>query len=113
MVNDWPDEALFMQTVSALLEKGTSKGRRIRAFGEMVAILWSQGLNGATVRLEHLWNQFCEKNKFCLFCAYPKIGFTQDITESITTICGCHTKMIHGEKELLSEVKYKAIPANY
>jgi hypothetical protein len=113
MVNGWPDEALFIKTVSGLLERGACKGRRIRAFGEMVAILWSQGLNGATVRLEHLWTQFCEKNKFCLFCAYPKIGFTQDITQSIMTICGCHTKMIHGEKGQLTEVKYKAIPANY
>jgi len=79
MVNNWPDEELFMQTVSKLIRKAGKKNQRIRAFGEMVAILWAEGHNGATVQLEHLWNKFCEKEEFCLFCAYPKTGFTEDM----------------------------------
>ncbi len=73
MINGWPDVYLFNQTVSQLLKKaqGANK-RKVRAFGEMVAILWAQGYNGATVQLEHLWNNFCQKEAFCLFCAYPK-----------------------------------------
>ncbi len=109
MVNDWPDEELFNKTVSSLINRGACKERRIRAFGEMVAILWAQGFCGATVHLEHLWNKFCEKHHFSLFCAYPKTGFTKDITESIHTICGCHTKMIHGSKSQLREVMYNDI----
>ena len=94
MVNGWPDEELFNQTVSSIIERGTCRNRRIRAFGEMVAVLWAQGLNGATVHLEHLWNKFCEEHKFSLFCAYPKTGFTQNINESILNICGCHNKIM-------------------
>lgn len=107
MVDGWPNEELFMQTVSSLINKGICKGRRIRAFGEMVAILWAQGLNGATVHLEYLWNKFCEQHEFCLFCAYPKTGFTQDMNESIMNICGCHSKMIDSSEKQLTEIIYK------
>lgn len=111
MVNGWPDEDLFNKTVSELIEECSCDNRRIRAFGEMVAILWAQGHNGATVQLEHLWNKFCEKQSFCLFCAYPKSGFTEDINTSIMNICGCHSKMISGSEKQLTEVTYKELIA--
>lgn len=109
MVNGWPDEQLFAKTISELLERGTCKGRKIRAFGEMVALLWGRGLNGATVHLEHLWSNFCNTHKLSLFCAYPKIGFTGELNESLTTICNCHSKIIHGTDEQISLVKYSEI----
>lgn len=107
MVNGWPDEDLFMKTVSDLMNRAGCRNRRVRAFGEMVAILWAQGNSGATVNLEHLWNKFCAKQSFSLFCAYPKSGFTQDINESILSICGCHSKMIDGSQPSLTQVLYK------
>jgi hypothetical protein len=63
-----------------------------------VAILWAKGQVGATVRLEQLWNKFCETEAFCLFCAYPKSGFTQDASESLMHICNAHKKMLKGGK---------------
>lgn len=109
MVDGWPDEELFNRTVRSIVEKGTAKNRRVRAFGEMVAILWAKGMNGATVHLEHLWNLFCAQNKLSLFCAYPKTGSTQDINESFADICECHTKMIDGSEKQLTEVFYTNI----
>ena len=109
MVNGWPDEDLFNQLVTKLLQKARRNNRRVRAFGEMVALLWAQGHNGATVQLEHLWNNFCETEAFCLFCAYPKSGFTQDINDSIMNICGSHSKMIAGSEKQLTEVFYRSI----
>ncbi len=108
MINGWPDEYLFNQTVSQLLKKaqGANK-RKVRAFGEMVAILWAQGYNGATVQLEHLWNNFCQKEAFCLFCAYPKSGFTDDMSDSLNNICSAHAKIIKGSQKHLSEIFYK------
>jgi hypothetical protein len=107
MVNGWPDETLFYKTVSDLITRANRRDRRVRAFGEMVAILWAKGHSGATVNLEHLWNQFCEKNSLSLFCAYPKSGFTQDINESLEDICNCHSKMISGTTKSLTQVLYK------
>jgi hypothetical protein len=109
MVNDWPDENLFMDAVSELLLKAKIEGRQVRAFGEMVAILWAKGQVGATVRLEQLWNKFCETESFCLFCAYPESGFTQDATESVMHICGAHSKMINGSGLNKTDILYKEI----
>jgi hypothetical protein len=94
LLGGWPDDGRFRKVVSDLLVKARGKGRRVRAFGEMVAVLWSQGHNGATVRLEHLWHQFCQNEEFSLFCAYPRSGFTQDAEASIQEICSAHSKVI-------------------
>src|ERR1700687_312647 len=75
VVDGWPDENLFIQVVTDLLHRAGSNGRKVRAVGEMVALLWAQGHCGATVRLEYLWHDICQRESFALFCAYPKIGF--------------------------------------
>ena len=94
MINGWPDENLFHYLLTNLLLRARKRDRKVRAFGEMVALLWSQGFSGATVRLEHLWTTFCESEEFSLFCAYPKSGFTENPIESIAKICRCHSKVI-------------------
>jgi hypothetical protein len=109
IVNGWPDEDRFLATVKAILNRAKASGRKVRAFGEMVAILWAQGNNGATVRLEYLWNSFCETEDFCLFCAYPKAGFTQDANESLMEICKSHSKVIAGWASPSNEITYKGI----
>ena len=94
MINGWPDENLFYHLLTNLLLRARNRHRRVRAFGEMVAVLWSQGYSGATVHLEYLWNRYCGSERFSLFCAYPKSGFTEDAKESLTHICACHSKRI-------------------
>jgi len=98
MTNGWPDERLFREVVSSLLDRARGYGRnlrRVRAFGEMVAVLWARGHNGATIRLEHLWNSLCRANGFSLFCAYPMIGETQEAHESMKEICAAHSRVIN------------------
>ena len=107
MVNGWPDENLFRHTVSELLTRAKRHNRQVRAFGEMVAILWAQGLKEATVYLEHLWNKFCESEDFCLFCAYPRHGFAADPHSSIMHICGTHSKIVAGVGIETNEILYK------
>ena len=94
MVNGWPDENLFANVVSDILDRASHNGRKVRAFGEMVALLWAQGHCGATVRLEHLWHALCQKESFALFFAYPKTGFTETPSESIARVCATHSKVL-------------------
>lgn len=96
MVNGWPDEAAFHRLIFGLLDRAKRPGRRVRAFGELVAIMWARGDQGATVRLEHLWHALCELEGFSLFCAYPKIGFTGDAAASISELCAVHSGIIMG-----------------
>ena len=94
MVGGWPDEERFQALVHGLIEDAGRDGRRVRAFGEMVALLWEQGHHGATVRLEHLWSELCEDSGLALFCAYPRIGATRDLTDSLAEVCAAHSRIV-------------------
>lgn len=95
MADGWPDEDKFKRCVGELLELASGPGkRRVRAFGEMVAILWARGRFAATLQLELLWTRFCESHHFPLFCAYPRDGFTKNATESIVDICRAHSRVV-------------------
>ena len=94
MVNQWPDDQLFADFVSDLITRARAKGRRVRAFGELVALLWARGDVAATVRLEFLWHQLCRSQVFSLFCAYPKSGFTEDPLKSLDVIRATHSRIV-------------------
>ena len=96
MVDGWPDEARFFEVIGAVIARAKRGGRGMRAFGEMVALLWAQGHNGATVRLEHLWNALIQEQSLALFCAYPRIGATRDLTEALAEVCAAHSKVCMG-----------------
>ena len=109
MVNGWPDEQRFMSLANGLLSEAKKGKRKVRAFGEMVAILWQQGNSEATVQLEHLWNKFCSREELCLFCAYPKSGFTKDANESLNDICASHTLYITSGSSTSGEISYQPV----
>jgi MEDS: MEthanogen/methylotroph, DcmR Sensory domain len=94
MVQNWPDDQRFNQFVDNLVRRATVNNRRVRVFGEMVALLWARGQSAATVRLEHLWQQVCKSQSFSLFCAYPRAGLTTDPTDSFAAICAAHTLVL-------------------
>ena len=96
IVKGWPDQDRFERFVNEHVQCAGRSGRRVRAFGEMVAVLWAQGHCGATVQLEHFWHKICQAKAFSLFCAYPKVGFTQDADASIQEICATHSRVIAG-----------------
>lgn len=93
MVDGWPDEVLFEQFVDGLLARAKGNHRKVRAFGEMVALMWAEGQCGATVRLEHLWTRLVQQESFSLFCAYPKTGFTEDAGDAIAQVCAAHSRL--------------------
>lgn len=107
LVNNWPNEAIFHEYVSGLVAQAGKGNRKVRAFDEMVAVFWSQGLNGATIQLEHLWHQLHSKKNLTLYCAYPKNGFTQCAKDSMETILQAHTRIISGESGPATEIYYR------
>ena len=109
MIGGWPDEILFRHAVKEILSRAGKNGRPVRAFGEMVAILWAQGHNGATIQLEHLWNDLQESESFTLYCAYPRAGFTRHASESIMHIYGTHSKIIGAADSSPKDILYKDV----
>lgn len=93
MVDGWPDEVLFEKFVDGLLARAKGNHRKVRAFGEMVALMWAEGQCGATVRLEHLWTRLVHQESFSLFCAYPKTAFTEDANDAIAQVCAAHSRL--------------------
>ena len=93
IVDGWPDDARFIAFVGGVLTRARAKGQKVRAFGEMVAIMWARGDHSATVRLEHLWHKLCLAESFSLFCAYPKVGFTENPATAIDMLCATHSKV--------------------
>lgn len=94
MHGNWPDEMLFRGFIARVLKRARADGRRVRAFGEMVAVLWAQGHRGATVRLEQMWDEVCREQDFTVFCAYPESGFTRDTAAALADICAAHSRTI-------------------
>lgn len=77
MVGAAPDPAKFQQVVGALIDRSIQGPplRRVRAFGEMVALLWADGNSAGAIEVEHLWNDLAARQPFSLLCGYPMRAF--------------------------------------
>jgi hypothetical protein len=94
MDNGRPDEARFEATLQPLLSRARVGGRKMRAFGQMVALLWAEGNTAAALHLERLWNDLLKRERFSLFCAYPRSCFNRDAEASLHAVCAAHSRMI-------------------
>jgi hypothetical protein len=94
MLGRWPDEALFVEFVGDVMDRVRGDGRRVRAFGEMVAILWAQGNKGATLVLEQLWHRICAKSGLSLLCAYPHLSVLEEEAPGQSDIRALHTQVV-------------------
>ena len=94
MVGGMPDDTRFRVLVTGLIGRAKAGGRKVRAFGEMVAVLWAHGDRAAVLRLEQLWHGLCSAEIFSLLCAYPRSGFTQDTEASVAQIHAAHSRTL-------------------
>ena len=90
----WPSEDSFERLIEEIIEEAACSDRSVRAFGELVALLWAEGNHAGTLRLESLWTRYCKKHSFALFHAYPKYGFTDFHLKSLHDICDLHSQVI-------------------
>lgn len=67
-----PDQGRFREVVGSIVEATRSRSpfNGLRAYGEMVDLLWTDGRRPAAHRLEELWNDFLENEDIPLLCAY-------------------------------------------
>lgn len=108
IINDWPDKKLFEDFITIVIKRAQKDNRKVRAFGEMVAILWEKGFNEATIQLENLWHDLHTKVGFSLYCAYPRNGFHPAAAEAIEKICCAHSMVIDGQPASSTEIYYKS-----
>jgi PAS domain S-box-containing protein/excisionase family DNA binding protein len=102
MVGDAPDPKRFKEIIGGALREaeGRHGNRQIRAFGEMVALLWRAGNRSGAVQLEALWNELARTQSFTLLCGYPMRGFCSDAdgaAPAFADVCACHSRVIPAE----------------
>ena len=92
MVDDAPVGSLFRRSIGGVIEQ-TLRGRErtpVRAYGEMVDLLWKQGKTEAAIRLEVLWNNLADSHVFSLLCGYA-IGNFYKHNDKYQEICNLHS----------------------
>jgi signal transduction histidine kinase len=71
MSGDMPDWELFHRVLGGIIDRCCAGRRRsVRAYGEMVDVLWKSGNTRGAVRLEQLWSQLRRLRTLSLMCAY-------------------------------------------
>jgi len=91
----WPDAVAFDREIGAVIERAGHRGQRVRAFGEMVALLWDAGHVGAAIELERLWNELSLRLPFSLYCAYAAqaVG-DSDLRHELSQVCQLHSEVV-------------------
>jgi hypothetical protein len=89
------DGAAFDRVLGTVIAAAGAGGRPVRAFGEMVALLWDDGLVSAAVRLEAMWEELGGKHPFSLFCGYRTDAVTRDM-DAFAEVCRLHGEIVGG-----------------
>jgi KaiC/GvpD/RAD55 family RecA-like ATPase len=97
-----PNRELFDATIGNVFEKLMTNRKYlvVRAYGEMVDLLWKQGKAEGAIVLEELWNGLASKYSFSLLCAYSKASLQTDSSpHGLERICGQHSRVLPSEPE--------------
>lgn len=100
-----PDATRFRSVVGGVV--GAVRARAatgsVRAFGEMVSLLWEAGRRDDAARLEELWNGFLAESCCSLFCAY-RVDLFRHAGDgaALHPIVASHDHVLAGSSTLLS-----------
>jgi hypothetical protein len=94
MEGDVPSQTRFDHVVGGLVDDVAARfpGRTVRAFGEMVDVLWRTGRAAGAMLLEDLWNALQRTRGFALLCGYQLDIFDVDVqANALPAVFGMHT----------------------
>lgn len=97
MVDGYPDSTRFEGTVGAIVRNALARaeGKGLRAYGEMVGVLWKARQFPSAIRLEQLWNRLRKSSPFSLFCSYPIDVFDAQFDVGVLDALLCaHTHLL-------------------
>src|SRR5205807_1820132 len=99
-VDGQPDWELFRARIGGLIHEKRSEngGARVRAYGEMVDLLWRGGKPQAAIRLEEMWNDLGRVQQFSLLCAYRVGSFLKEAdADNSEQVRRVHTHVLPAE----------------
>ena len=99
MVGDSPDPDRFRDVIGRLLHRLGGRRRVVRAYGEMVDVIWRDGNPPAALRLEQLWNVLAARYHFALLCGYSIDNFMNaEHATLFEDVCGEHHHVVPTER---------------
>jgi KaiC/GvpD/RAD55 family RecA-like ATPase len=105
MEGNRPSSELFNATVGNVFEQLMAKRSYavVRAYGEMVDLLWSDGKAEAAIALERLWNGLAKRYAFKLLCGYSE-GSMRSSTPGMDVrhICAEHSRVLPFDRGIAS-----------
>ncbi|MEV0685477.1 MEDS domain-containing protein [Nocardia sp. NPDC050378] len=89
------DRNRFTEVIGDVIAAASAGHRSVRAFGEMVALLWADGDPGAAIELEAMWNELARSRQFLLYCAYPRdiLAGADDLVR-LQQVCAHHSEIV-------------------
>jgi MEDS: MEthanogen/methylotroph, DcmR Sensory domain len=110
MDGDIPHPGKFEYHVGGLIKRMLGDRTRmiVRAYGEMVDVLWKQGREDAAIRLEILWNKLAHTYGFALLCGYSMGNFYKQ-AERFQEVCRQHTHVLDSDKNVVVFDKKKRV----
>lgn len=95
IVDGQVDREAFHAVIGGLMRSAAAGGRAVRAYGEMVALLWDAGNVLAAIELETLWNELGRELAFSLFCSYPAASVTgSEHADALQHVCHLHSSVL-------------------
>jgi anti-sigma regulatory factor (Ser/Thr protein kinase) len=89
------DREGFRGIVGTVVEQAAESGRPVRAYGEMVALLWEAGDVLTAIELEKAWNELARELPFALLCAYRSESVQgQEHADALHEVCHLHTSVV-------------------
>jgi MEDS: MEthanogen/methylotroph, DcmR Sensory domain len=89
---DW---TRFHAVVGGLIAELRLQYPAVRAYGEMVDVLWQRGEREVAIRLEEFWNDLARLQTFSLFCAYYMDNLDAAAYGGpLECVCKVHTHLI-------------------
>jgi len=99
LIDGTPDWELFQTQVGGLVAKAASRSKgEVRAYGEMVDLLWTDGRPQEAIVLEQFWNDLRGIHSFTLLCAYGMGNFSREADgPDFHKVCGLHSRALPAE----------------
>lgn len=106
MTGDQPDQEQFEKNVGVIIRQALEgRGETVlRAYGEMVDVLWAQGRTEAALVLESLWNKLIVRHGLALLCGYSMAHFYKQ-PKQLARVRGHHTHVVGGDNVVLFQPK--------
>lgn len=90
-----PDWQTFHVLIGGAIAEMRLQYPNVRAYGEMVDLLWQRGERDAAIRLEEFWNDLAKLQTFSLLCAYYMDNLdAAAYAGPLECVCNVHTHLI-------------------